>query len=74
MTNYNNDTLELIPGETPKQKYEWVKKMAALKGNLIERSNMLEKHIEAYEEDKRYYDALINQTKKDQFDLIINKL
>jgi hypothetical protein len=25
MTNYNNDTLELIPGNTPKEKYDWVK-------------------------------------------------
>lgn len=30
MTNYNNDTLDLIPGETPRQKYETLVKIMDL--------------------------------------------
>lgn len=60
MTSYNNDTLELIPGETPREKYEWVKQ-------AIEKINGIEKMCDdAY--DKGFKDGqpnIINLTPHD---------
>ncbi len=74
MTNYEQDTLALIPGETPRAKYEWVKNMVGLKERLIERRDQLDRNESEYTKENKPDEARCAMIKSKQFDTIIRTL